>query len=148
MLFRSIAAFGIGEYPEGVAVMLFYQVGEMFQGMAVNRSRNSISALLDIRPDYANLVKEDEIIIVDPEKVKIGDYIIIKPGEKVPLDGQVVEGESFLDTSNITGESVPRSVKRGDKVLSGVVNTHGLLKVEVNKEFGESTVSKIGRAHV
>ncbi len=143
MTVATIAAFGIGEYPEGVAVMLFYQVGEMFQGMAVNRSRNSISALLDIRPDYANLVKDDEIIIIDPEEVKIGDYIIIKPGEKVPLDGKVVEGESLLDTSNITGESVPRSVKIGDEVLSGVVNTQGLLKIKVNKEFGESTVSKI-----
>ncbi|HZK33484.1 MAG TPA: heavy metal translocating P-type ATPase, partial [Tissierellaceae bacterium] len=143
MTIATIAAFAIGEYPEGVAVMLFYQVGEMFQGMAVNRSRKSISALLDIRPDYANLVTEDEIIIVDPEDVKIGDYIIIKAGEKVPLDGEVVEGESFLDTSNITGESVPRSVKVGDQVFSGVVNTQGLLKIKVSKEFGESTVTKI-----
>lgn len=143
MTIATIAAFAIGEYPEGVAVMLFYQVGEMFQGMAVNRSRNSISALLDIRPDYANLVKGDELIVIDPEKVKIGDYIIIKSGEKVPLDGEIVEGESLLDTSNITGESVPRSVKVGDEILSGVVNIQGLLKVKVNKEFGESTVTKI-----
>lgn len=143
MTIATIAAFAIGEYPEGVAVMLFYQVGEMFQGMAVNRSRNSISALLDIRPDYANLVKGDELIVIDPEKVKIGDYIIIKSGEKVPLDGEIVEGESLLDTSNITGESIPRSVKVGDEILSGVVNIQGLLKVKVNKEFGESTVTKI-----
>ncbi len=143
MTIATIAAFGIGEYPEGVAVMLFYQVGEMFQGMAVNKSRNSISALLDIRPDSANLVKGGEIIVVDPEIINIGDYIIIKPGEKIPLDGEIVEGESFLDTSNITGESVPRKVKVGDTALSGVVNTEGLLKVRVNKVFGESTISKI-----
>ena len=143
MTVATIAAFGIGEYPEGVAVMLFYQVGEMFQGMAVNRSRNSISALLDIRPDVANLVKGDEIVEVDPETVNIGDYIIIKAGEKIPLDGEIVEGESFLDTSNITGESVPRKVSVGDMAISGVVNTEGLLKVKVNKTFGESTISKI-----
>lgn len=143
MTIATIAAFGIGEYPEGVAVMLFYQVGEMFQGMAVNRSRNSISALLDIRPDSANLVKGEEIVVVDPESVNIGDYIIIKSGEKIPLDGEIVEGESLLDTSNITGESVPRKVKVGDTALSGVVNTEGLLKVKVSKTFGESTISKI-----
>ena len=143
MTIATIGAFAIGEYPEAVAVMLFYQVGEMFQGMAVNHSRKSISALLDIRPDSANLEKNNEIIVVDPEDVHIGDYIIIKPGEKVPLDGIVVEGESSLDTSNITGESVPRNVSVGDNVLSGVVNNHGMLKVKVSKEFGESTVSKI-----
>lgn len=143
MSIATIAAFGIGEYPEGVAVMLFYQVGQMFQGMAVNKSRKSISALLDIRPDSANLVKGEDIIIVDPETVNIGDYIIIKAGEKIPLDGEIVEGESLLDTSNITGESIPRKVKVGDMALSGVVNTQGLLKVKVNKTFGESTISKI-----
>jgi Cd2+/Zn2+-exporting ATPase len=143
MTIATIGAFAIGEYPEAVAVMLFYQVGEMFQGMAVNHSRKSISALLDIRPDSANLEKNNEIIVVDPEDVHIGDYIIIKPGEKVPLDGIVVEGESSLDTSNITGESVPRNVSVGDNVLSGVVNNHGMLRVKVSKEFGESTVSKI-----
>ncbi len=143
MSIATIAAFGIGEYPEGVAVMLFYQVGEMFQGMAVNRSRNSISALLDIRPDSANLVRGGDIIPVDPETVNIGDYIIVRPGEKIPLDGEVVEGESLLDTSNITGESVPRKVKVGDMAISGVVNIDGLLKVRVNKSFGESTISKI-----
>lgn len=143
MTIATIGAFVIGEYPEAVAVMLFYQVGEMFQGMAVNHSRKSISSLLDIRPDSANLEKNNEIIVVSPEDVHIGDYIIIKPGEKVPLDGVVVEGESSLDTSNITGESVPRNVSVGDNVLSGVVNNHGMLKVKVSKEFGESTVSKI-----
>lgn len=143
MTLATIGAFAIKEYPEGVAVMLFYQVGELFQGLAVNHSRNSIKSLMDIRPDYANLVRDDEIITVDPTEVHIDDYIVIKPGEKVPLDGIVVEGESTIDTSNITGESVPRSVKVGDDIFSGVVNNHGLLKVKVNREFGESTISKI-----
>lgn len=143
MTLATVGAFIIGEYPEGVAVMLFYQVGELFQGMAVNYSRRSISSLLDIRPDYANLERDGEIVIVDPEDVHIGDYIIIKPGEKVPLDGIVIEGRSTLDTSNITGESVPRSINIGDDIISGVVNNHGLLKVEVTKEFGESTIVKI-----
>lgn len=143
MTLATIGAFIIGEYPEGVAVMLFYQVGELFQGMAVNYSRKSISSLLDIRPDYANLERDNEIVIVDPEDVHIGDYIIIKPGEKVPLDGIVVEGNSTLDTSNITGESVPRNIKVGDNIISGVVNNHGLLKIRVTKEFGESTIVKI-----
>lgn len=143
MTIATIGAFIIGEYPEGVAVMLFYQVGEMFQGMAVNHSRKSISSLLDIRPDSANLVKDGKIEAVDPNEVKVGDIIIVRPGEKIPLDGIVVEGESSLDTSNITGESVPRSVKAGDGVLSGVVNIQGLLRIEVKKGYKESTVSKI-----
>jgi len=143
MTVATIGAFLIGEYPEGVAVMLFYQLGEFFQGLAVNHSRKSISSLLDIRPDYANLEINGEIQIVEPEKVHVGDYIIIKPGEKVPLDGIILEGKSSMDTSNITGESVPRTVNIGDTVLSGFVNREGLLKVEVVKEFGESTVSKI-----
>lgn len=143
MTVATIGAFIIGEYPEGVAVMLFYQVGEMFQGMAVNHSRRSISSLLDIRPDYANLEKNNEIIVVNPKEIHVGEIIVIRPGEKIPLDGIVVEGESSLDTSNITGESVPRNVRVGDKVLSGVVNNHGVLRIEVTKEFGESTVSKI-----
>lgn len=143
MTIATIGAFVIGEYPEGVAVMLFYQIGEFFQGMAVDHSRKSISSLLDIRPDMANLEKDNEIIVVNPKEVHVGDYIIIKPGEKVPLDGVVVQGESSLDTSNITGESVPRSVREGDIILSGVVNNYGLLKVEVTKEFRESTISKI-----
>ena len=143
MTIATFGAFAIGEYPEAVAVMLFYQVGEMFQGMAVNHSRKSISSLLDIRPDYANLEKNNEILVVDPEDVHIGDFIVIRPGEKVPLDGIIVEGQSSLDTSNITGASLPRNVSVGDEVLSGVVNNQGLLKVKVNKEFGDSTVSKI-----
>ncbi len=143
MTLATVGAFIIGEYPEGVAVMLFYQVGELFQGMAVNYSRKSISSLLDIRPDYANLERNNEIVIVDPEQVHIGDYIIIKPGEKVPLDGIVIEGQSTLDTSNITGESVPRGIKPGEDIISGVVNNEGLLKVEVTKEFGDSTIVKI-----
>lgn len=143
MTIATIGAFIIGEYPEGVAVMLFYQVGEMFQGMAVNHSRKSISSLLDIRPDSANLEKDGEIIVVNPNEVNIGDTVIVKPGEKVPLDGIIIEGESSLDTSNITGESVPRNVGINDNVLSGTVNNHGLLKIRVTKKFGESTVSKI-----
>ena len=143
MAVATLGAFIIGEYPEGVAVMLFYQIGELFQGLAVNHSRKSISSLLDIRSDYANLEKDGQIIVVNPIDVHVGDYIIIKPGEKVPLDGIVVDGKSSVDTSNITGESVPRSINKGEKVLSGFVNNEGLLKVEVEKEFGESTVSKI-----
>lgn len=143
MTVATLGAFAIGEYPEGVAVMLFYQVGEFFQGLAVNHSRKSISSLVDIRPDYANLEKNEEIVIVNPKDVHIGDYIIVKPGEKVPLDGVVVQGKSSVDTSNITGESVPRTINIGDMVLSGFVNREGLLKVEVKKEFQDSTVSKI-----
>lgn len=143
MTVATIGALVVGEYPEAVAVMLFYQIGEMFQGMAVNHSRKSISSLLDIRPDTANVERNQEIIVVEPKDVNIGDYIIVRPGEKIPLDGIVVEGNSSLDTSNITGESVPRNVGIGDNVLSGVVNNQGLLKIKVTKEFGESTVSKI-----
>ncbi|MCF6464793.1 heavy metal translocating P-type ATPase [Clostridium sp. Cult2] len=143
MTVATIGAFAIGEYPEGVAVMLFYQVGEFFQGLAVNHSRRSISSLVDIRPDYANLEKNEEIVVVNPKDVQLGDYIVIKPGEKVPLDGIVVEGKSSVDTSNITGESVPRTINSGDMVLSGFVNNEGLLKVEVKKKFQDSTVSKI-----
>src|SRR5699024_2854023 len=123
--------------------MLSYQLGEYIEELAVNHSRGSIEALMDIRPDYANLIKDNKEIIVDPTEVNIGDYIIVKPGEKVPLDGVVVEGESTLDTSNITGESVPRSIEVGDEIISGVVNNQGLLKVKTSKEFGESTISKV-----
>ena len=143
MTVATFGAFVIGEYPEAVAVMLFYQLGEFFQGLAVNHSRESISSLLDIRPDYANLEINGEIQEVEPERVHVGDYIMVKPGEKVPLDGIILEGKSSMDTSNITGESVPRTVHVGDSILSGFVNREGLLKVEVVKEFGESTVSKI-----
>ncbi|HHV39077.1 MAG TPA: cadmium-translocating P-type ATPase [Tepidimicrobium sp.] len=143
MSIATIGAFIIREYPEGVAVMLFYQVGELFQGMAVNHSRRSISSLLDIRPDYANLDRGGKVNIVDPQDVHIGDHIIVKPGEKVPLDGIIVEGNTSFDTSNITGESLPRTAMAGDRVLSGFINNEGLIRVQVEKEFGESTVSKI-----
>jgi Cd2+/Zn2+-exporting ATPase len=139
----TIGAFAIGEYPEGIAVMLFYQIGEIFQRLAVNRSRKSISALMDIRPEFANLKKDGEIRKVSPEAVSVGDHILIKPGEKIPLDGIVVEGYSALDTSALTGEPLPRDVEPGSEALSGAINQNGLLTVEVAKEFGESTVSKI-----
>lgn len=143
MALATIGAFAIGEYPEGVAVMLFYQVGELFQDMAVSHSRKSIKSLLDIRPDYANIKNGDEVVKVAPQNVHVGDHIIVKPGEKIPLDGTIIEGKSTVDTSNITGENVPRIVQAGDSVLSGYVNNSGLLTIEVLKEFGESTVSKI-----
>lgn len=139
----TVGAFALGEYPEGVAVMLFYQIGELLQDIAVNRSRKSISALMDIRPDYANLKTDGGIRRVTPEEVAIGDFIVVKPGEKIPLDGKVVEGRSSLDTSALTGESLPRDVEEGSEVLSGSINKSGLLTVEVTKVFGESTVSKI-----
>ncbi|WNQ12537.1 heavy metal translocating P-type ATPase [Paenibacillus aurantius] len=143
MALATIGAFAIGQYAEGVAVMLFYQAGEWFQGLAVNRSRRSIQSLMDIRPDYANLLAGSETKRVKPEQVQIGDRLLIKPGEKVPLDGIVREGSSQLDTSALTGESVPREVAEGDPVLSGSINKNGLLTVEVTKGYGESTVSKI-----
>ncbi|WFA04595.1 MULTISPECIES: heavy metal translocating P-type ATPase [Bacillus] len=143
MTIATIGAFIIKQYPEGVAVMLFYQIGELFQGAAVNRSRKSISDLMDIRPDYANLQTEDGTAKVSPDIVKAGDVIIIKPGEKIPLDGKVLEGKSMVDTSALTGESVPREAAPGEEVLSGFVNKNGVLKVEVVKEYSESTVSKI-----
>lgn len=139
----TIGAFAIGEYPEGVAVMLFYQTGEFIQSIAVNRSRKSISALMDIRPDYANIKVGEDVRKVNPDEVRIGDIIIVKAGEKIPLDGKVIEGTSMLDTSALTGESIPREVEIGDDVLSGFVNKNGLLLIEVTKEFGESTVVKI-----
>lgn len=139
----TIGAFTIGQYPEGVAVMLFYQLGEIFQGIAVNRSRKSITALMDIRPDFANLKIGEELKKVDPEEVSIGDIIVVKPGEKVPLDGKVIEGSSMIDTSALTGESVPREVEIGDNVLGGVINKNGLLTIVVEKEFGDSTIAKI-----
>lgn len=143
MTIATIGAFVIGEYPEGVAVMLFYQVGELFQSIAVNRSRKSISALMDIRPDFANLKSGEEIKRVSPEEVRIGDLIVVRPGERVPLDGKVIEGKSAMDTSALTGESVPREVAAGDDVLSGFINKNGVLTIEVSKVFGESTVAKI-----
>lgn len=143
MSLATIGAFFVGEYPEAVAVMLFYQVGELFQSYAVAQSRKSISSLMDIRPDYANVKRGDEIVTIDPDEVKIGDIILIKPGEKVPLDGKVLEGNSMLDTTALTGESIPREVEAGEGILSGCININGVLTVEVTKEFGESTVSKI-----
>ena len=143
MSVATVGAFGCGEYPEAVAVMLFYQVGELFQSVAVDRSRKSISALMDIRPDYANMERNGELVQVDPEEVSVGDVIVVKAGERVPLDGTVLEGTSALDTAALTGESLPRDVQAGDEVVSGCVNLTGVLHVKVNKPFGESTVAKI-----
>ena len=143
MSIATIGAFFIGEYPEGVAVMLFYQVGELFQSYAVGKSRKSIASLMDIRPDYVNVKKGDELVKVDPDEVQIGDIIVIKVGEKIPLDGKVIEGSSMIDTSALTGESVPREVEVGSDILSGCININGGITAEVTKEFGESTVSKI-----
>ena len=143
MSIATSGAFFIGEYPEGVAVMLFYQVGELFQSYAVGKSRKSIASLMDIRPDYANVKKGDELVKVDPDEVQIGDIIVIKAGEKIPLDGKVIEGSSMIDTSALTGESVPREVEVGSDILSGCININGVITAEVTKEFGESTVSKI-----
>ncbi|MFP9130797.1 heavy metal translocating P-type ATPase [Niallia sp. BSM11] len=143
MAIATIGAFAIQEYPEGVAVMLFYQVGELFQGAAVNRSRKSISSLMNIRPDYANVMKGETLEKVSPEEVTIGDIIVIKPGEKIPLDGIVVEGKSSVDTSALTGESMPRDVEPGHDILSGFINKNGVLTVKVTKEYSQSTVAKI-----
>jgi len=143
MSVATIGAFAIGEYPEAAGVMLFYQIGEMFQDLAVKRSKSSITSLMDIRPDYANLKKDGGIEKAAPDTVGVGDIIIVKPGEKIPLDGIVIEGISMLDTSALTGESVPRKAETGDAVLSGSVNQSGMLTIEVTKIFGESTVSKI-----
>lgn len=143
MSIATIGAFAIGQYAEGVAVMLFYQVGEYFQSLAVNHSRKSISSLMEIRPDFAHLLKDEVTFKVEPEEVEIGDFIVVKPGEKVPLDGVVESGQSMLDTSAITGESVPRKINPGDEILSGTINQSGKLTIKVTKVFGESTVSKI-----
>ena len=143
MCIATAGAFFVGEYPEGVAVMLFYQVGELFQDYAVGRSRKSIAELMNIRPDYANVNRNGELITVDPEEVSIGETIVVKAGEKIPLDGKVIEGFSMVDTSALTGESVPREVGVESDVLSGCINLNGVLTIRVSKEFGESTVSKI-----
>ena len=143
MTVATIGAFGIGEFPEAASVMLFYQVGELFQSYAVDKSRKSIASLMDIRPDYANIEKDGKLEKVDPDEVKIGDIIVVKPGEKIPLDGTVVEGKTNLDTKALTGEPMPREANIGDDVISGCINLNGLIKVKVTKEFGESTVSKI-----
>ncbi len=143
MTIATIGAFFIGEFPEAVAVMLFYQIGELFQSYAVDKSRKSVANLMDIRPDYANVYRDEEIEKVDPNEVNIGEIILIKPGEKIPLDGIVIEGTSMLNTLALTGESVPRNINVNDEVLSGCINSEGILKVKVTKKFGESTVSKI-----
>ena len=143
MTVATIGAFLIGEFPEGVAVMLFYQVGELFQSYAVNKSRKSISSLMDIRPDYANVQKGGKWEQVDPEEVSVGETILVKPGERIPLDGIILEGNSTIDTSALTGESVPREVEAGKEVISGCINLTGILTIQVEKEYGESTVAKI-----
>ena len=143
MALATVGAFATGEYPEGVAVMLFYQVGEWFQSYAVGRSRQSIASLMDIRPDYANIERDGKLHRVDPDSVAVGDVIVVKAGEKIPLDGVVLEGASAVDSAALTGESLPRDVQPGDDVISGCINKSGLLRVRVTKIFGESTVAKI-----
>lgn len=134
---------GSGDYNEAIAVMLFYQIGELFQSYAVGKSRRNISALMDIRPDYANVERNGQLEKVDPDEVEIASVIVVQPGEKVPLDGIVLKGHSSLNTSALTGESLPRDVKQGDEIISGCINLSGVLKIRTTKEFGESTVSKI-----
>ena len=143
MAVATVGAIALGDYKEGVAVMLFYQIGELFQSYAVGKSRRNISELMDIRPDYANVEQDGELVQVDPDEVEIGTVIVVKPGEKIPIDGVIVEGASSLNTSALTGESLPREAKEGDEVISGCINMTGLLKIRTTKEFGESTVSKI-----
>ena len=143
MAVATVGAILLGDYSEGVAVMLFYQIGELFQSYAVGKSRRNISELMDIRPDYANIEKDGALEQVDPDEVEIGTIIVVQPGEKVPIDGVITEGTSTLNTSALTGESLPRDAKAGDEVISGCINMTGLLKIRTTKEFGESTVSKI-----
>ena len=143
MAVATIGAFGIGEFPEAVAVMLFYQIGELFQSYAVDKSRKSISSLMDIRPDFANVLRDSKEEKVDPDEVKVGEIIVVKPGEKIPLDGIIVDGQTMLDTKALTGESVPVKAKENDEVLSGSINESGKILIKVTKEYGESTVSKI-----
>lgn len=143
MAVATVGAIALGDYTEGVAVMLFYQIGELFQSYAVGKSRRNISELMDIRPDYANIEVDGELRQVDPDEVEIGTVIVVTPGEKVPIDGVVTEGASSLNTSALTGESVPREVKAGDEIISGCINLSGVIRIRTTKEFGESTVSKI-----
>ena len=143
MAVATIGAIVLGEYAEGVAVMLFYQIGELFQSYAVGKSRRNIGALMDIRPDYAGILEDGVVKKVDPDEVSVGSIIVVQPGEKCPIDGIVTEGVSTLNTSALTGESVPRDIKEGDEIISGCINMTGVLKVRTTKEFGESTVSKI-----
>ena len=149
MAVATIGAFALaiyeksGDYNEAIAVMLFYQIGELFQSYAVGKSRKNISALMDIRPDYANIEQDGQLVQVDPDEVAIGTVIVVQPGEKVPIDGVITEGRSTLNTSALTGESLPRDAQEGDEIISGCINMTGLLKIRTTKEFGESTVSKI-----
>lgn len=143
MTIATIGALILGEHSEGVAVMLFYQVGEWFQSYAVSKSRKSIASLMDIRPDYANIEQDGKLVQVDPDEVQIGSVIVVKPGERIPLDGTIIKGASALDTSALTGESMPREVEPGMEVISGCINQTGILTIQTTKEFGESTVAKI-----
>ena len=143
MAVATVGAMILGDYKEGTAVMLFYQIGELFQSYAVGRSRRNISQLMDIRPDYANIEGENGLERVDPDEVEVGTVIVVQPGEKVPIDGVVMEGKAALNTSALTGESLPRDVKPGDDIISGCINMNGVLKIRTTREFGESTVSRI-----
>lgn len=143
MAVATVGAIALGEFREGVAVMLFYQIGELFQSVAVGKSRKNIAALMDIRPDYANIVVDGQIEKVDPDEVEIGTIIVVNPGEKVPIDGIIIEGNTSLNTSALTGESVPRDAACGDEVISGCINLTGTIHIRTTKEFGDSTVSKI-----
>ena len=143
MVIATIGAFILGEYTEAAAVMLFYQVGELFENIAVNKSRTAITSLVNLRPDYANIEKDGELEKVDPYDVAVGDTIVVLAGEKVPLDGVILEGESYVNTAALTGESVPRRVAAGDTILSGCINEQGILRIQVTKEFDDSTVAKI-----
>ena len=143
MAVATVGAILLGDYSEGVAVMLFYQIGELFQSYAVGKSRRNISELMDIRPDYANIEVDGKLEQVDPDEVEIGTVIVVQPGEKVPIDGVIIDGVSILNTSALTGESLPRDAKAGDEVISGCINMTGVLKIRTIREFGESTVSKI-----
>ena len=143
MAVATIGAIIVGDYAEGTAVMLFYQIGELFQSYAVGKSRKNITDLMDIRPDYANIEKDGKLVQIDPDEVELGSIIVVQPGEKIPLDGVIEEGRAVLNTSALTGESLPREVKCGDEVISGCVNLSGVLRIRTTKEFGESTVSKI-----
>ena len=143
MAVATVGAIALGDYTEGVSVMLFYQIGELFQSYAVGKSRRNISELMDIRPDYANIEKDGQLEQVDPDEVEVGTTIVVQSGEKVPIDGVILEGSSTLNTSALTGESLPREVKAGDEIISGCINMTGVLKICTTKEFGESTVSKI-----
>ena len=143
MSVATIGAFAIGEFPEAVTVMLFYQIGELFQSYAVDKSRKSISSLMDLKSDFANVFRNNNIEKVDPDEVKIGEMIVVKPGEKIPLDGIVKEGTSMIDTKALTGEPIPKKVNVGEEILSGCINLEGVLKIETTKEYENSTVSKI-----